>query len=263
MLRFFLPLFAFAVGPTLAFTTTLHNNGVASRMTTSSSLRLTEAEIPVEAMTSRGDCVFWFFGASGAAGIARSAFPMMFDKYVGLQKLKDVGPTKGGEMFGLNPLICGIPQDIAKADVLDVVSNKLTIEELVKKYPVENNFLSAKGYLCLEAFEEANAGKNPLAVRTIFDSMSAGTGTIDPELAQRKVDLYKENLGAFKFDVVKAKWLGLLAIVTLLFLLGIADIIAFTDVKDGWFPDWPGGENFPFGMFKEGGSPTNIPNYWI
>ena len=86
----------------------------------------------------------WFFGASGGAGIARSAFPRMYNSVKTIQSLKGVGPSEGGPTIGLNPL-CGYPEDICIADVKKIANNKLSIEEIVVKYPIEGNFLTAKG----------------------------------------------------------------------------------------------------------------------
>jgi len=259
ILAFLFFIFGSGSSPVLAF---LPRDGVAKNRP-GTSLRLTEAEIPQVALTARADCVFWFFGASGAAGIARSAFPKMFNKYSTLQKLKDVGPTKGGEMLGINTLACGFPQDVSRADVQQVLNNPLSVDEIVKKFPVPEVYLASKGYLTADAFTQANADANPLAVRAVFDTFATSTNMAHPQESEAKLDRYKENVEALKSDLFIAKILGLAAIITLLFLLGIADIIAFTDVYHGWFPDWPGGENFPFGMLKPNGSPFKIPNYWI
>lgn len=265
MMRFFLPVLILAASPTLAFTT-LHTTGnkAATSLRLTELICLTDAELPDASVMARGECGLWFFGASGAAGIARGAIPKTYNKYVALQELKGLGPTKGGETFGLDTFLCGIPEDISKADVKQLVSNPLSVNQIVEKFPEEGNYLASKGYLCFQAFQNANAAANPLAVRAVFDSLSAGgSNTINPEVAQEKLDTYKTNLDAFKSDLLKANLTGILAIFTLLFLLGLADIVAFTDFKDGWFPDWPGGVNFPFGLFQPGGSLFDIPDYWI
>ena len=98
----------------------------------------------------------------------------------------------------------------------------------------------------------------------VFDTFSTTPGLAEPSVAQRKLDKYKTDIESIRFDLLQFKILGWVAIATLLFLLGIADIIAFSDVYKGWFPDWPGGQNFPFGMFYiENASPFKIPDYWI
>lgn len=101
--------------------------------------------VDVAAMeTARTAFFIWFFGASGGAGIARSAFPRMYDNVRQIQSLKDQGPSKGGETIGISPL-CGYPQDLKRADIESVVNKKQTVEQIVEKYPIEGNFLSAQG----------------------------------------------------------------------------------------------------------------------
>jgi hypothetical protein len=86
----------------------------------------------------------WFFGASGGAGIARSSFPRMYDATRYIQSLKGVGPTLGGPTLGLSPL-AGYPEDISRADIQKILNNKLTVTQIVQKYPVEGNFFASKG----------------------------------------------------------------------------------------------------------------------
>jgi hypothetical protein len=100
---------------------------------------------------ARVGCVFWLIGASGAAGIARSSFPRMYKSVKLLQDLKDEGPSmattkKDDTKMGISAALCGLPRDLYRADVDQIVNqNKLTVEQIVDKYPVEGNFLSAKG----------------------------------------------------------------------------------------------------------------------
>jgi hypothetical protein len=86
----------------------------------------------------------WFFGASGGAGIARSSFPRMYNNVKTIQGLKGKGPTLGGEKLGLNPL-CGYPEDLSIADIKKILDDCPSVEELVRKYPVEGNFLADRG----------------------------------------------------------------------------------------------------------------------
>jgi hypothetical protein len=209
--------------------------------------------------TSRAAFFLWFFGASGGAGIARSAFPRMYDSAQAIKRLKGEGKTLGGETIRLNPL-CGYPEDLAVADVKKILNNKLTVEKLVQKYPVEGNFLSAKGYLTFKAFQEANKDNNPLAVRAIFDSLNSSTEVCSPDVAQEKLDSYRENPSLIASELLLAKAKGLAAIFTLLFLLGLADVTAFGHAREGWFPDWPGISNFPVSFISD---LKAIPNYWV
>lgn len=111
--------------------------------TTSSQTTTRLNELPAEVDTARISFFIWFFGASGGAGIARSAFPRMYDAVRYVQNLKG-SPSAGGEAIGLNPL-CGYPEDLSVADVEKIVNNKLSIEQIVQKYPIEGNYLTEVG----------------------------------------------------------------------------------------------------------------------
>jgi hypothetical protein len=223
----------------------------SSPSTFATTLHAIPPEIAVEVQDARNQFFLWFFGASGGAGIARSAFPRMFTQVRYILSLKDCEPTLGGETVGLN-LLCGYPQDIAIADVKKVVSNPLSVEQIVQKYPVEGNFLASKGYLTFTAFEQANAGANPAAVRAVFDTFAQSTDLTDPRVAQDKIDLFKEDPKRLNGALLKSKLSGFTAIFGLLFLLGLADVIAFGHAKDGWFYYW---------TLEDG--IQNIPKYWI
>jgi hypothetical protein len=220
------------------------------------------AEITGDVEAARGLFYFWFFGSSGAAGVARSAFPRMYDQVTYIRSLKGVGPTLGGETLGVSP-ICGYPEDLAIKDVENVANNPLNVGEIVAKYPIEGNFLSKKGYLTFAAFEQANKDANPLAVRAIFDTFAQSTNCCSPEIAQGKLDLYKIDLSSINGALLKSKATGFASIAALLFLLGFADFIAAGHAYHGWFPDWPGANNFPACFFDPETSPLRIPDYWI
>ena len=204
----------------------------------------------------------WFFGASGAAGIARSAFPRMYRSTMTIQSLKGVGPTLGGETIGISPL-CFFPEDLAIKDVEQVVNNPLSVAEIVERHPIEGNFLAKKGYLTFEAFNLANEGANPLAIRGIFDTFNQSTNVCEPEIAQAKLTSYREDPTLLRGALLKSKVVGFFAVFTLLFLLGFADIVAAGHAYHGWFPDWPGGKNFPWSLFDPDGGLLSIPDYWI
>ena len=117
--------------------------------------------------------------------------------------------------------------------------------------------------LAFEAFEEANKGANPLAIRAIFDTFNTSTDIVAPDQAQALIDEYKQNPKALAGKLLKAKLTGFSAIFTLLFLLGLADVVAFGHAKDGWFPAWPGLENMPASLFNPETGLTKIPDYWL
>ena len=225
-------------------------------------LKLTEVGIAEQA--ARGQAFIWIFGASGAAGIARSAFPNMVKNVQAIQDVKDKGPTEGGPLLGISPL-CGYPRDLAVADVRKILENSKSIEKMVKEFPLPNNYLVINyGFLTYEAYEAANPNANPLALRAVFDCFSQGTNIVDPAVAQTKLDRYRGDLDALKFDLLKSKVIGWAAIGLLLFLLGLADIEAYQKVYAGWFPDWPGGRLWlQGGLWDPNVGVTHIPDYWI
>ncbi|KAL3920073.1 MAG: hypothetical protein SGILL_003443 [Bacillariaceae sp.] len=220
--------------------------------TTTTSLNVIPPEIAVEVQDARNQALFWFFGASGGAGIARQSFPRMYKNIRYIQGLKNnCEPTLGGETIGLSPL-CGYPQDIAIKDVEKVVSNPLSIEQIVEQFPVEGSFMVSKGYLAFSAFERANADANPAAVRAIFDTFSQSTDLSDPRQAQANMDMFKEDPKSLNGALLKSKLNSFSAVFGLLFLLGLADVVAFGHAKDGWFYGW---------TLEDG--IQNIPNFWI
>lgn len=248
--------------------------------------------------TARTAFFIWFFGTSGGAGVALSNFPRMYSNVQAIQSMKDAGPSLGGETLGLTPWLVGYPRDLYLKDIQAVVKNKLTVEQMVDKFPIENNFLSSRGYLTYEAFQQANSKANPLTVRAIFDTFAQSTDVVEPDVAQAKLDEYKENVYAIKGALLQSKLIGYLAIFTLLFLLGFACAIAAGHAYHGWyvigrtelvdpiclalkgirlhlcltrvascsifrFPDWPGGQNFPACLLDPKTGPWTIPDYWL
>jgi len=220
-------------------------------------------QIPAAASDARLEAGFWLVGASGGAGIARSAFPRMYKNVQTIKRLAGVGPTLGGEMVGVSPL-CFLPQDLSKADIQKIVNYKLSVEKIVDKGP-KVNYFATRGYLTYAAYEEAlvGSGCNPLAVRAIFDTFNTNTDTVEPDVAQNKIDAYKADLecNEFKSALLQAKLQGFAAIIFLLFLLGLADTTAFSCASRGWFPDWPGTSNLPGSLIDPGF--WTIKEYWI
>lgn len=217
--------------------------------------------IPSAAESARLEAGFWLVGASGGAGIARSAFPRMYKNVQTIKSLAGVGPTLGGEKVGVSP-ICGLPEDLSVADVNKILNNKLTVEQMVAKGP-QVNFWAQKGYLTYDAYVQANTGCNPLAIRAIFDTLNTNTDLVAPDIAQEKIDSYKADPSCktFKNALLGAKAQGFSAILFLLFLLGLADATAFSCASRGWFPDWPGTGHLPQGLWNPGF--WTIKDYWI
>lgn len=202
----------------------------------------------------------WFFGGSGGAGLGISAFPGMYQRFKNVQKLKGQGPTAGGENLGISPL-CGLPEDLKIKDVQKILNKKMTVEQIVKKGP-QDSFWAQKGYLRVEAFQAANKDCNPLAVRAIFDAMSTGTSNVEPYVAQAYLDEFRKDLETFKKTLLFSKFKGYVAIGTVLGLLGLTASVCAESFADGWFPNWPGRENFPLSLFTSPGI-LSIKDYWI
>ena len=217
---------------------------------------------------ARTSVPLWFFGAAGSGGVARAAIPGLIDEWKLIQKLKGVGPTKGGPTIGVGPWV-GYPEDVCLADLEAILSSKLTVEQIVDKYPIPENAFSTKGYLTLKAWKKANEKNNPLAAQLIFDSFGTSK-VVEPDVAQQKLDEYrtttnnnKYDFAAIKSNVVTGKLTTVGAIIALLFLLGLADAATATDAYRGYFHEWPGGQDFPWSMFTDPeGAPWTIPKYW-
>jgi len=202
----------------------------------------------------------WFFGGSGGAGVALRQFPQQFDKFKSLRAMSGDGPTSGGDTIGISPL-CLYPRDLSKMDLEKVLSNKLSVEDMVKRGP-KPNYLSEKGYLCYESFVQANKGCNPLTIRAVFDALSTGD-IVAPDVAQMKLDSFvgdkSSDFSVFKSELLKTKLVGFSSIAFLLFLLGpIVGSTCLEALAKGWFPEWPGNENLPWSLL----SPWTIPDYW-
>ena len=241
---------------------------------TSTQIHLAEADLPAASAMARGSIVLWGCGAAGAAGIGRVAFPKQFQRFLEAQKLQGVGPTNGGAKLGLPSLLLGYPEDVSLADIQQIVNNPMTVTEMTTKFPEPEggDYMAVKnGYLNIRAFREANANANPLAIQVVFESFSRSNDNVPPDIAQTALDKYStiSSDGGKLQSELTGRLLGAKAQVwasgaTLLFLLGIADVFTFSDLYAGWFPDWPGGKNFPMSMWTlPHGSPFEIPNYWI
>ena len=203
---------------------------------------------------------FWFGGTSGGGGIAVAAFPQMYARAKAVTDLKGLGPTLGGEKIGLPTLLCGLPEDLSKADVEKILKNRMSTETMVAKGP-QDSYFAQLGYLRYEAFEKANPKCNPLALRAVFDALTTSSATVDPEEAQALLDSFKDDIGKFKSALITNKLKGYGAIGTLLFLLGIALGTSADAFASGWFPEWPGNNHFPINIVSPGF--WTIPQYWI
>jgi hypothetical protein len=245
------------------FTPTLPalQTAVQTNVRSSSSLYLSDPTA-VDAAVDSARKVFylWFFGGSGGAGLGISAFPGMYRRFSALQSLQGQGPTLGGEDLGISPL-CGLPEDLKRKDVEKILNKKMAVDQMVNKGP-KDSFWAQRGYLRLEAFQAANKDCNPLAVRTVFDAMSTGTSNVEPDVAQKYLDDFKGDIESFKRTLLWSKFRGYGAIAAVMGLLGLTASVCGQALVDGWFPEWPGRENFPLSIFGDPGL-MSIKDYWI
>mmetsp|Transcript_6348 Transcript_6348/g.7107 ORF Transcript_6348/g.7107 Transcript_6348/m.7107 type:complete len:286 (-) Transcript_6348:86-943(-) len=241
---------------TSSSTTSVHHQIMT---TTTSQLNLAPVSEFMDSEGARKLFFLWFFGSTGGGGIAVGQFPQMYQGYQKTQSLKGEGPTLGGEKIGLSPL-CGYPEDLCVKDLQKIFNNKMSVETMVEKGP-KDSFLAVKGYLRYNAFVAANKNCNPLALRAVFDAMTTSADTVSPIVAQEKLDAFKDDIGAFKSQLLFTKLQGYSAIGFLLFLLGIAAATCAGSLALGWFPDWPGNQNFPVSLISPG--IWTIPEYWI
>jgi len=213
--------------------------------------------------TARTTFYIWFFGASGAAGIALSTLPRIYNSFKTVSSLKDAGPSLGGETVGISPLV-GYPRDLFVKDVEQVLQTSKNVEQIVTKFPQEANMWSMKyGYLTFKAFEQANAKNNPLAVRAVMDAMAKSPDVVQPEIAQERIETYLSDFEEFKSDLLTNKLISYSSFGVVLFLLGLAAVIIGSQAYQGFFPEWPGADGFPFTIFDAEKGLSTIPNYWI
>eukprot|EP00587_Corethron_hystrix_P006842 CAMPEP_0113317608 /NCGR_PEP_ID=MMETSP0010_2-20120614/12443_1 /TAXON_ID=216773 ORGANISM="Corethron hystrix, Strain 308" /NCGR_SAMPLE_ID=MMETSP0010_2 /ASSEMBLY_ACC=CAM_ASM_000155 /LENGTH=278 /DNA_ID=CAMNT_0000174613 /DNA_START=34 /DNA_END=867 /DNA_ORIENTATION=- /assembly_acc=CAM_ASM_000155 len=214
---------------------------------------------------ARTEAYLWFFGGSGGVGIALAQFPKLNARRQKIQELSGVGPTAGGGMVGISP-ICLYPEDIRLADLEKILENSMTATEIVQEGPKTGSFFAERGYLTYDAFVACNPGANPLALRGVFDTFATSNNIVEPSIAQAQLDTFrsgvaaKDNGKAFANALLSSKVKGYAAISALLFLLGIVAVILAENVYVGWFPDWPGGKNLPWGLLDPG--IASIPQYW-
>ena len=74
------------------------------------------------------------FGATGTAAAGRVVIPITWQKFWAVQALKGEGTSLGGRELE----IPGYPEPIYENDILEVMGNNMTIPEIVKNFPIED-----------------------------------------------------------------------------------------------------------------------------
>mmetsp|Transcript_40931 Transcript_40931/g.96047 ORF Transcript_40931/g.96047 Transcript_40931/m.96047 type:complete len:279 (-) Transcript_40931:939-1775(-) len=214
-----------------------------------------------EISAARAAFVLCFFGAAGSAAVGRSVIPKTLDAWKATNSLRGINPSSGGEELGL----FGYPEPVYREDILKVLENPLDPKEIVDDYPLEGNIRAQQGYLVFEAFSQANADINQMAVRAVFDSIVLGINKnqVSPNRAREKLESFKKDLSNLQQANSQAKLLGFSAFFILLGIIGAADWFAFYHLWHGWFPEWPGLDHLPSSLFSQETGLTALPKYFI
>lgn len=256
---------AATIGWTHGFTSnTCARPNAASSSTTKQQLNAIDAStldpLMVEDMVAaRAAFGLAFFGATGSAGVGRAVIPLTWDRYQDTKALAGTGSTRlGGDDLG----IIGYPEPIYSNDVQQILDNTMSMEEIVRTFPIEDRM---PGYLTYEAYVKANSDANPVAVRAVFDGFKVGINNnlVAPYVAEEKLNLFREDLGNLKGEVNTGKLVGIAALVCLIGLIGGADYFAFYHGWHGWFPEWPGLDHFPSSLFEQDTGLMAISKYWV
>lgn len=211
-----------------------------------------------EIKAARGAFLLSFFGAVGTASVGRAAIPITLNRIKFIRDLAGQGESLGGESISL----FGYPEDIKSKDVEKILSNNMTMNEIVQTFPIEK---TRPGFLSYFAFLKANEDVYPLAVRAVFDSFYLGINKniVNPNTAQTKIDSYRSDINTLKRENIKSLTVGVSALIILLGLLGFVDGFAVYHAWRGWFPEWQGFSNLPMSLFDKDIGVLTISNFWI
>lgn len=220
-------------------------------------VRSMDASALQEIEAARSAFVLCFAGAVGSAAVGREAIPVTYREWQKRNELKGKGTSLGGQDLEL----FGYPEPVYSKDVMSVLKNNMTVNEMMEAYPVEG---ALPGYLRYESLAKANEGTSQMAVRAVFDSIAMGINKnqVNPFLAEQKMELFKEDIGLLKENSQLTKTVGVTALVLLLSILGAADFFAVYHLWHGWFPEWHGFDQMPYSLFDERGI-SNLASTFI
>lgn len=223
----------------------------APKAPSTTAMSVVDAAMISEMVTARSAFVLCFAGALGTAAVGREVIPITISEFKKLQALKGQGySTKSGEQLDL----FGYPEPIYSDDVMAIINNPMSVNEIVEEYPIKGQL---PGYLRYESLAQANAEVSQVAVRALFDSIVVGVNknSVAPQIAVQKLDQYKqEGLEAMTSNSRLSKTIGVVSLVILLTLLGAADYFALFHLFRGWFPESVITANLPFSLL-------NLPAY--
>lgn len=204
-----------------------------------------DAAMIAEMQTARAAFVLCFAGAIGTAAVGREVIPVTLREWKKVNALKGQGySTKSGEELDL----FGYPEPVYSDDVMAIINNPMTVNEMVNEFPIEGQL---PGYLRFESMAQANAETSQVAVRAVFDSIAVGLNknSVAPSIAVQKLEDYRrEGLDMMTKNSRLSKSIGVSALVILLGLLGAADYFALFHLFKGWFPEWSGTAGLPLSL---------------
>jgi len=231
-----------------------------SATTATSSLNaFVDASLIQEMTNSRSAFGLYLFGSLGTAALGRSAIPVTIDRIKLNRALATEGESK--ESLGGSEMGYGYPGKVYENDVREVLDNPMSMQQIVMKYPIPGKIA---GFLSYEAFAKANPNSNPTAVKAVWDAFSVGINTkvVSPISAQKQFDIFQGDMDQIATRLTYGKIIGISAFLILLAGLGVADGYAAYHGWKGWFPTWPGLNNFPFSFVSIDTGLLSIPKYY-
>ena len=157
-----------------------------------------------------GAFYFFFLAGSGALGIGAAQVPKIRKEYDEIAALKGLGGTKGGELLELGPLAgFGYPEPLAKADVLGILQNFPTVEEIAAKGK-KRTFMEQQGYLSRQGFTDCYPADstNQVALYAVFDALTGGGSsfvTTPSRVKELSAKWKAEGLDSFVSDLTKTQ----------------------------------------------------------
>jgi hypothetical protein len=160
---------------------------------------------------SESEASFWFFflAGSGALGIGLGQVPKIKAEFDEIAALKGLGGTKGGEALNLGPVGgFGLPEELRKADIEDILANIPSVEKISSKGQ-KKTFLEQQGYLSRQGFRDSYpAETNQVALYAVFSALAGGGSSfvVAPSAFQALSQKWKaEGVESFVSDLNKSQ----------------------------------------------------------
>lgn len=192
--------------PTIQSRTTLSSSSFEAASTLVPALLRT-----VSKTEATGAFYFFFLAGSGALGIGFAQVPKLLAEYSAIAKLQGLGKSLGGEGLSLGPIAgFGYPTELAKADVVSIITNMPTVDQISAK-GIKKTYMAQKGYLERQGFVDCYpTEENQLALYAVFDALTGGgsSSVASPKIVAEVTAKWKAELpalDAFVEDLSKAQ----------------------------------------------------------